>query len=64
MLKIVRKRWAVGSPSRTSLRELTALPQTLQLVGRGLLPSFQELHPALRLRPFGLADNKKSWACH
>ena len=42
---------SAGATPWTPLRELTALPQTPKLVGRGWLPPPQELHP--RSRPFG-----------
>jgi len=50
---------AIGAPPQTPLGELTALPQTLWLVGRRLAAPSQEPHPALgllglRLRPIGL----------
>ena len=54
-VEIVENLWAVGAIPRTPLGELTALPQTLQLVGRGLLLSLSKNPtPALGLRPFGL----------
>jgi len=40
-----------NSPPQTPLEELTALPQTLWLMGRGLAAPFEELH--LRCRLFG-----------
>ena len=64
---MVENLWAVGAPLRTPLGELTALPQTPNWWGGGLL-SPHKPHPALGLRkfgldfrPFGLGPNEKSW---
>jgi len=41
--------WAAVAQPRTQLGELTALPQTPYLMGRGRLLPTQEPHPALGL---------------
>jgi len=58
VLKIVENLWTVRTPPRTPLGELTALPQTPYLVGRGLLSPPQE--PRTHCRLFGLAPNMKN----
>ena len=58
--EIVENLWAVWAPPRTPLGELTALSQTPQLVGRGLLPLPRNHTPLLTFGHIGLGSPMKN----